>query len=114
MKKIISCKEAKAKGLKVYFTGKACIRGHVAERRTSSRECVACESLRKKKQTPLVAKKPEIKKVILKTVKAEEIRYVRVVRFAPVQKRVVNNIIMPVSKRHTPVIISDYMIAGHC
>jgi hypothetical protein len=28
---IISCKEAKARGLKRYFTGKPCKRGHIAE-----------------------------------------------------------------------------------
>ena len=40
--KIISRKEAKAQGLKRYFTGKPCKYGHVAERTVSSRECLKC------------------------------------------------------------------------
>ena len=39
---IITRKEAKAKGLKHYFTGKPCIRGHLEKRPTSSSTCVAC------------------------------------------------------------------------
>lgn len=38
---IISCKEAKAKGLKRYFTGKPCKRGHVAERHVTG-GCIVC------------------------------------------------------------------------
>jgi hypothetical protein len=34
--------EAKAKGLKQYFTGKPCPHGHVAERYTSSSGCITC------------------------------------------------------------------------
>jgi hypothetical protein len=40
--KIISRQEAKAKGLKRYFTGKACKWGHVVERWVSSKACVVC------------------------------------------------------------------------
>jgi len=40
---IISRKDALAKGLKKYFTGQPCLKGHVAERRTLSPcECVEC------------------------------------------------------------------------
>ncbi|WP_454833249.1 hypothetical protein [Pseudomonas veronii] len=42
MQKIISRKEAKAKGLKHYFTGKECPNGHFAERRVSSYCCITC------------------------------------------------------------------------
>lgn len=42
MSEIISRKEARAVGLKRYFTGKACKHGHVAERKVSSRECFEC------------------------------------------------------------------------
>jgi len=38
---IISCKDAKAKGLKRYFTGKPCKRGHVAERHVTG-GCIIC------------------------------------------------------------------------
>lgn len=35
--------EAKARGLKRYFTGKPCPKGHVTERRVSTCACVECE-----------------------------------------------------------------------
>lgn len=37
--------EAKARGLKRYFTGKPCKNGHVDERATNSGHCVACDVL---------------------------------------------------------------------
>lgn len=37
--------EAKAKGLKYYFTGKPCKHGHVAERTTSNGNCVTCVNI---------------------------------------------------------------------
>lgn len=40
--KIISRKEAKAKGLKRYYTGKACKYGHVDERSVATHRCVQC------------------------------------------------------------------------
>jgi 5-methylcytosine-specific restriction endonuclease McrA len=42
MNEIISRAEAKAAGLKRYFTGVACTHGHVAERFVSSRHCADC------------------------------------------------------------------------
>jgi hypothetical protein len=45
---IISYQEAKARGLKRYFTGKPCKRGHVVERRVIT-GCVECTRLRKLK-----------------------------------------------------------------
>lgn len=39
---IISRKEAKASGLKWYFTGKPCIRGHISRRQTAGGSCSAC------------------------------------------------------------------------
>ncbi len=38
----ISRKEAKELGLRRYFTGKRCVRGHVAERRVSTGKCTIC------------------------------------------------------------------------
>lgn len=38
----ITCAEAKAKGLKHYFTGKPCKNGHTSERLTGARTCVDC------------------------------------------------------------------------
>ena len=40
--KIISRAEAKARGLKFYFTGEPCKHGHVAERNVDRRECTEC------------------------------------------------------------------------
>ena len=40
---IISRSDAKALGLKFYFTGKPCPRGHVAERRVSECDCIECK-----------------------------------------------------------------------
>jgi hypothetical protein len=42
MTKIISRSEAEAAGLKHYFTGKPCKRGHVAERFVSTKTCMHC------------------------------------------------------------------------
>lgn len=39
---VIGFNEAKKEGLKFYFNGKHCPRGHLSERYTSSRACVIC------------------------------------------------------------------------
>lgn len=39
---IVSRAEARAKGLKRYFTGRPCTRGHTVERQTSNKNCVEC------------------------------------------------------------------------
>lgn len=41
-RELIDCKTAKASGLKKYFTGKPCRRGHIAERLVSCNQCTAC------------------------------------------------------------------------
>ncbi|MCR4319756.1 MAG: hypothetical protein NUV74_05395 [Candidatus Brocadiaceae bacterium] len=46
--KLISRDEAKAAGLKRYFTGGPCKHGHVAERYVSSRACAECTHARQK------------------------------------------------------------------
>ena len=45
---VISRKEAKARGLKRYFTGKLCKRGHMVERHASSGNCVECKKAESK------------------------------------------------------------------
>lgn len=40
---VMSCPEAKAKGLKRYFTGRPCKNGHVAERLVSNGVCLDCQ-----------------------------------------------------------------------
>jgi len=47
--KVITRKEAKAQGLKRYFTGVACKHGHTSERSVSSKGCFSCVSDRHKK-----------------------------------------------------------------
>lgn len=44
--KIISRAEAKALGLKRFFTGRPCIRGHIAERIVSNKACFECAAMR--------------------------------------------------------------------
>lgn len=41
---VISRAEAKARGLKRYFTGKPCKHGHVAERGLANRACLVCHA----------------------------------------------------------------------
>lgn len=43
---IISCAEARTRGLGTYFTGRPCLRGHVAPRYVSSANCVQCNTER--------------------------------------------------------------------
>jgi|SRR5690349_10328282 len=50
---IISRKEAKVQGLKHYFTGVACKRGHVNERYVSTGNCVDCLSIVKIGRIPV-------------------------------------------------------------
>ena len=42
----ISKHEAESKGLRHYFTGKACKHGHTAKRRVSNSVCTECENIR--------------------------------------------------------------------
>lgn len=42
MREVVSLKEAKARGLKHYFTGKPCKRGHIDTRLVSIRACMSC------------------------------------------------------------------------
>ena len=49
---LITRKEANCRGLKRYFEGNSCTRGHIAERRVSNRECVECMKITSKKRYP--------------------------------------------------------------
>jgi 5-methylcytosine-specific restriction endonuclease McrA len=42
---IVGRQEALAKGIPRYFTGKPCIHGHISERLTNARVCIACHSI---------------------------------------------------------------------
>jgi hypothetical protein len=50
MPEIVTRKDAKARSLLHYFTGKACPKGHVCERTLSDRKC--CECYRERDRTP--------------------------------------------------------------
>src|ERR1700761_3086543 len=56
---ITSCAEAKALGLKRYFTGEPCKNGHVAERYTSGWRCIVCSS---EKSASAYARNPDQKR----------------------------------------------------
>jgi 5-methylcytosine-specific restriction endonuclease McrA len=45
-KKIVTLKEAKEKGFKLYFTGVPCKRGHISERYTTSHNCIECHYIK--------------------------------------------------------------------
>lgn len=49
MDKIITRAEAKDQGLRHYFTGVECKRGHVAKRLTSTKMCVECGKIHRKR-----------------------------------------------------------------
>ena len=48
---IITRQEAMQRGLKNYFTGKPCKKGHVAKRYTSASKCVECAAYEKEHGT---------------------------------------------------------------
>ncbi len=54
---IISRAEAKAKGLKRYFTGKPCKHGHAAERYVASSECCVCKYHSKRTEENIAKRK---------------------------------------------------------
>ena len=81
--KVISRKDAKATGAKRYFTGKACIRGHVAERFTCNKTCVECDALRRE------ARKAKVQPVVQPVVNVEVKTVVKVVSVPKHQVRIV-------------------------
>jgi len=50
MQELISRSEARAKGLRRYFTGRPCRRGHVAERLVSTQHCRECSNHHSRQQ----------------------------------------------------------------
>ena len=47
---VISCDEAKAKGLTFFFTGRPCIHGHIKPRYVCNSECIECIKNRQSKE----------------------------------------------------------------
>lgn len=93
--KVVSRKEAKANGLKRYYTGNACLRGHKAERYTCNKTCVVCDRLRKAKSR----NKVETKLVV-------EGKSVRVVKFLVVG----NGGRFRGRKRFSPVVVEERVV----
>lgn len=56
--------EALARGLKRYFTGIPCCRGHIAERRTSTGFCLACEPRKTSRRRGIIDARTREKKLI--------------------------------------------------
>lgn len=54
MPEIISRADAKARGLKRYYTGEACAKEHIAERGTASRACMECARIKSRNATPAI------------------------------------------------------------
>lgn len=52
MPDIVLIGEARDRGLVRYYTGKACKHGHVTERQTSSKTCMACDRAAYEKRAP--------------------------------------------------------------
>ena len=42
-------KEAQIRGNRTYYTGKPCVNGHTAKRRTATTRCISCESNAKRR-----------------------------------------------------------------
>jgi 5-methylcytosine-specific restriction endonuclease McrA len=57
--RILSRRDARAAGLKRYFTGKPCIHGHLSERMTRGKQCLACH---REARAQVRAAKPELVK----------------------------------------------------
>lgn len=60
---VISWTEAKQTGLRFYFTGKPCLRGHIAKRRVENRVCVVCAADKKRGWGFEYRSRPSVKKV---------------------------------------------------
>jgi hypothetical protein len=59
---LVTKKDAQASGLTKYFTGVACKRGHMTERRTSSSDCVECSKIRQQTEQNRQHKKDHYEK----------------------------------------------------
>lgn len=60
--KIISRKDAKKDGLKRYFTGMLCVKGHLSEKFVSNFECCSCADERRFRELKTKVRKVRIKK----------------------------------------------------
>lgn len=72
--KIVSLAEARELGLKRYFTGEVCSRGHVSERYTRDRQCAACK---KEKYDEYREKNPEKERARCLAYNARNLKKVR-------------------------------------
>jgi hypothetical protein len=82
---IITHADAKAQGLKRFFTGVACNKGHVAERLTSNpRMCVECKRIYRARERTAPTSKPIKTARVAKAVRASGVRVARKTVAAPV------------------------------
>lgn len=72
---LISKKQATIEGLPRYFTNVACKRGHLAERRTSTMDCVECSKARQKNEQTRQYKKDYYEKNKEQTLARAKINY---------------------------------------
>jgi hypothetical protein len=72
---IIKKSEAIKIGLKHYFTGKPCKRGHVSKRRISSNDCCVCSTLRQTQENSRKSKSQYYQKNKDKILKETKLRY---------------------------------------
>jgi hypothetical protein len=74
--KIIEFREAKALGLKYYFTGKPCLHGHTAQRNVRAQRCIICDRLRGRKRAqtgPMVGRpRAEAASILLEKAKTDQ------------------------------------------
>ena len=65
--KVIKRKDAKSFGLKVYFTGKACKRGHISKRYVANAVCIECDKHHEESRhrKPHTVTPPKRKRVVL-------------------------------------------------
>jgi hypothetical protein len=104
--KTITRKEAREAGLKQYFTGKACIHGHIAPRLVSNKTCIECDRIRKQKARAKAKANVEAKVETKVEVVSVPKKQVRVVRF----KVVGRNRIGRGAKKFRPEIIEDRVV----
>tara|TARA_R110000772_G_C13138343_1_gene423700 strand:+ start:132 stop:425 length:294 start_codon:yes stop_codon:yes gene_type:complete len=77
MRELIPRKDAISNNLKYYFTGVACVNGHIAERNTKWCDCVECKkgtSAKQYKENPEKCKK-STRELYLKTNGAAQKKY---------------------------------------
>ncbi|WPJ68504.1 hypothetical protein OMDBNIEC_00018 [Salmonella phage STP-SP5] len=69
---IITRDEAKERGLKYYFTGKPCAKGHVSERKTVDGYCITCDREARKKRMRIYNKTEAARNAVKRYLKSQK------------------------------------------